>query len=140
MINNYWEEQDMAEDINHFHEKQVAKMGLPEWVTSIQCPFCESELSMRSIRSLGFKLNTRNMGDIVVEFACDDCEKMDTLYYRDEIKHATGFGDFLNGTTSPKSEAVLEEDMYKMKYNNVMEKMLQNEVKKQTQGESHDFA
>lgn len=125
MISNHWEELKMPDTVNLFHEKEMTKVGLPDWIMEIQCPFCKGELDRRSIRMLGFKLNTRNMGDIVVEFSCERCQKMDTLYYRDEIKHATGFGDFMNGTMRPKSKPLLEEDMYKMQYNNVVERMIQ---------------
>ena len=45
---------------------------------------------------------------------------MDTLYFQNEIVKVTDFIDFLNGTRIPKSIPVIEEEMYALKSNNLI--------------------
>jgi len=124
MLNNYWEEQNMTPDINEFHEQVCDKVGLPKWIKDIKCPFCGIELPSRSIRNVRLCLNARNFGDIAVEVFCNECKKMDTLYFRTEVKNVHDFWDFLRGGLDPKKDPVLEEKMFSLGYNNVFEQML----------------
>ena len=126
MISNVWEEQDFNAKLLDFHEKELGKMALPDW-TNIDCPFCNKKLPLRSIRSISMKLNTRNMGDLALEFICDKCSKMDTLYFRKDAKNIAEFVSLLENKSKPQSKAILEEDMYKQKYNNVVENMIGEE-------------
>lgn len=121
MKNNFWEEQQMP-NIQDFHQRSVGDFGLPEWL-KIACPFCKTQLPLRSIRSVGLRLNTRNMGDLVVEFACDCCGQMDTLYYRQVVSNMQDFCDLMHGDKAPQDQPIIEEEMYKQRYNNVAEKM-----------------
>ena len=116
----------MNNDILDFHEEALGEIGIPEWISEISCPFCEKELPLRSIYSIGIKLNTRNMGDLTVEILCDECKQMDTLYFRKEISKLVDILPLLSGERRPSSEPVLEEDMFKMKYNNVAEKLVES--------------
>lgn len=118
MINTYWEELDMSNNILEAHEKCLETFDLPVW-TKINCPYCNVSLSKRSIREIGMKFNSRNIGDITLEFCCDSCTRMNTLYYRNEIQNVKEFNLFLTGEKSPVTPPVLEEDMYKLKYNNL---------------------
>jgi len=125
MINNFWEEQDMPNDIYAFHEEELKKMKIPSWA-NVRCPFCNSELPIRSIRSITMKFNTRNMGDLAVEVICDKCQKMDTVYFRQEIETVADIIPLLTGERKPKNRPMIEEDMYKTNYNNVLSKMTGN--------------
>ena len=58
------------------------------------------------------------------EFCCEKCRKMDTLYYRKEVKNILDIIPLINGSKTPSSSPVLEEDMYNQQYNNVIEEML----------------
>ena len=127
MKNNIWEEQGNPQDITDFHEKLLSKMEIPEWM-KLNCPFCGKPLPLRSIRSFGVKFNTRNLGDIVVEVLCDKCAIMDTLYFRKEVSCISEFIEFLAGKKQPKSKPILEEDMFRQQYNNVMEDMCKNDL------------
>ena len=122
MINNYWEELDMSFDILNFHEELLKQYNLPKW-TEINCPYCNEKLTRHSIREIGLKFNTRNIGDIVLEFCCEKCCKMNTFYYRKEAENINDFISVLNGEKMLKSEPVLEENMFKLQYNNAVEKM-----------------
>ena len=122
MKNNFWEEQVMLSDVSELHEKIMSDMEIPEWM-NIRCPYCDKELPLRSIRCVGIKFNTRNLGDIVIEVLCDTCQQMDTVYFKGEINKLTDFIAFITGENSPKSKPILEKDMYAMQYNNVLEKM-----------------
>ena len=133
MINNFWEEKAMSNDINVFHEKLLRKMDIPKWV-NLDCPFCKKLLSLSSIRSFGVKFNTRNMGDLFIEVLCTECSKMDTLYFRNQIDTINDFILFLNGQKEPTGEPVIEEKMYAMNYNNVVERM----VKRDNKGDKYD--
>lgn len=126
MINNYWEEMDMNDEVGNYHEKTLREKFFPtcpSWL-NFHCPFCKELLPRRSLRTIGIKLNTRNMGDLVVEFCCNSCKKMDTLYYRRQITELADIGKFLLGEKDPDIQPILEEDMYKMRYNNLVEQMI----------------
>jgi len=123
MLNTFWEELNMSDEVLQFHEKELSKWNLPKWM-NIKCPFCFKEQPLRSIRSVSIKFNTRNMGDLALEICCSDCHKMDTLYFQQEIDKITDVIPLLTGEKEPKSKPVLEEKMYKLKYNNVVEKMI----------------
>jgi len=123
MLSDFWEEKNMSEEILQFHEEELKKWGIPKWM-NVKCPFCGAELPLRSIRSIGFKLNTRNMGDIILEVLCEKCSKMDTIYFHKQIESVKDFVPFLTGEKSPSGEPFIEEKMYKMQYNNVMDKMM----------------
>jgi len=135
MKNNVWEEQRMLTDVSEFHEKIMSDMDLPKWIKDIKCPFCGKDIPLRSIRNIQLCLNTRNFGDIAIEVLCDDCSKMDTLYFREKCKHISDFVNVLlsyddgkRENISPKSAPILEEEMYKIQYNNVMEKMIKEQT------------
>lgn len=131
MLNNFCEEQRMADKILDFHEKELQKIGIPKWA-NVKCPFCNKELPLRSVRSISLKLNTRNMGDVMVEVFCVYCSKMDTVYFRKAAEDINKFVGLLIQNYTPETEPIVEEKMYKMQYNNVVEKMLgsQNEYDK----------
>jgi len=122
MSTNVWDEQMTGNELLDFHAKEVEKMQLPEWL-HINCPFCDELLPITSIRSVGFRMNTRNIGDITVEFACSSCSQMDTLYFHDELESVSDFVSFLSGENSPKGRGVVEREMYKSGANNTAERM-----------------
>lgn len=124
MLSNFCEEQNMADKIFEFHEKELQKWGLPKWA-NIKCPFCSKELPLRSIRSISLKLNTRNMGDVAVEVFCPYCSKMDTVYFRKEVDCIQEFAHILSQNPEClKTEPIIEEKMYQMQYNNLTDKMI----------------
>ena len=49
---------------------------------------------------------------------------MDTLYFKSETNKISDFIDILKGNKELKSKPVIEEEMYKKGYNNVVEKMI----------------
>jgi len=123
MISNVWEEQEMSEQLKTCHEVLVGKMELPSWM-KLDCPFCNQALPWRGIRTIGFKLNARNIGDVIVEFHCESCGKMNTLYFRQEIENISDFLALLKGEKLPKNVPLTEEKMYLAKYNNLVETMV----------------
>ena len=126
MLNDYWEEQNMDKKIALFHEDKMEEMELPEWILNIQCPFCAKPIPKRSVRNIQLCLNTRNFGEVAVEILCDECRKMDTLYFRTNgaVKNLSHFISYINGTCNLLANPILEEEMFKMNYNNVVELML----------------
>jgi hypothetical protein len=48
---------------------------------------------------------------------------MNTLYFKGETNKISDFIEILKGDREPQSKPVIEEVMYKMAYNNVMERM-----------------
>jgi len=126
MLNNFCEEQRMNDSILEFHEKILSMVGIPKWI-NIKCPFCLKELPLRSIRSVSLKLNTRNMGDIAVEVFCIHCNRMDTVYFKSQVENMNDFISFLSGKKEPQIKPLTEEEMYKMCYNNVIEKKMLEE-------------
>jgi transcription elongation factor Elf1 len=126
MKNNYCEEQTHSQKIKSFHEKEAERNNIPAWA-NVNCPHCNSELDKSSIRSVGGKFNARNMGDIIVEVLCGKCGIMDTVYFRKQFSDIKGYIELLDGTREPDCEAVCEESMYKLQYNNLFEKMIKDE-------------
>jgi len=123
MLNTFWEELRMDEHLLRFHEEELGKWDLPKWM-NVKCPFCGKDQPLRSIRSFTVKFNTRNMGDLAIEICCIDCRKLDTIYFQQEIDKLSDVIPLLTGEKEPKSKPVLEEKMYKLQYNNVVEKMI----------------
>jgi hypothetical protein len=123
MISNTWEElsANNFKDIGEFHEKFLGEMNIPKWM-NLNCPYCEAKLGLHSIREFGLKLNPRNVGDIFVQICCDECKKMDTLYFRKEVSKLADFAAFICDARDPQSEPMLEDVMYKKNYNNLLEK------------------
>ena len=124
MITNFWEEKFMNnEQILKQHEKEMLKVNMPDWMKNIKCPFCGEIIGIRGIRNVRLCLNTRNFGDLSIEILCEKCMKLDSVYYRE---HIANFGEFMGFLMDrkPKSEPIIEENMYKMQYNNIVENML----------------
>jgi len=122
MIDNNCEDRGLNEELHSFHKKEIEMFGLPCLFADLECPFCNKALPIESIRFVGFKLNTRNFGDLVVEFHCEDCCKMDTLYFQREVESVDDFCDVMTGERMLISKPIVEEEMYKMQYNNIIEK------------------
>ena len=126
-MNNFWEDLNMSIELKKNHNKEVETMGIPNWI-SLSCPFCKEKCEPRAIRSIALNYNARNMGDVTVEFCCDKCKKMDTLYYR---KAAETLKDFINIIDPEKNvdvkfkEPLIEDKMYKEQYNNLIERLIQ---------------
>ncbi len=124
MQNSYWEEQEMKNPILEFHNQQIEAMGLPIWIKDIKCPFCKRNLPPRGVYNIQLCLNTRNFGEIAIVVFCDECKKMDTLYFRTNMTCLKEFAFALAGEYEMPKETVVEESMYKMGYNNILEKMV----------------
>jgi hypothetical protein len=127
MKSNYWEEQDMVDKIKQFHDKEVEKMGLPDF-TDFPCPHCKKKIPSHGIRNIALKLNTRNIGDISVTFNCDDCLIMDTVYFRKAVDSMQEFADCVSNNKKVDTEPTIEEEMYKLRYNNLMEKFTEDSI------------
>jgi len=135
MESNFWEEQRMQDPLLKSHTDKAEKMQLPEWIREIECPFCNEQVSLRAIRNIQLCLNTRNFGEIAIQVFCDDCKKMDTLYFRTKIDHVNDFVGYLKGQSEMSSDSVLEEDMYRMNYNNVLEGMVNDTKEEKENGD-----
>jgi primosomal protein N' len=117
-MNNYWEDKDMSEKIKKFHDETIKNTNIPEW-SRINCPFCTQKLSHRSVRNIQLCLNTKNYGDIAVEFCCDECSKMDTIYFKTGIRTIQEFCNQINSNTI-NVKHISEAEMYDMQYNNIL--------------------
>jgi hypothetical protein len=49
---------------------------------------------------------------------------MDTLYFRKAALNISEFISLLSGHISPKEKPIIEEEMFKLEYNNVIEEMV----------------
>ena len=122
-MNNYWEDLNMSLDLKEKHNEIIEEMNIPNWAL-IKCPFCNKQLNHRSVRSVQLLFNARNIGDVAIEICCDDCKKMDNLYFKSAANNIQQFIDLLNGKDIEK-EPLLEENMYKSNYNNLIEKIIE---------------
>jgi hypothetical protein len=123
--NNFWEDKQACDEkIKEFHSKEVVNTGVPDWIKGLNCPHCEEDIAPRSIQAISFKMNARNFGDFKVDIACDKCGILDYVYFRQAYENMSDICDLVTGEKIPESEAVVEEEMYKKRYNNILEKML----------------
>jgi len=127
MKSNYWEELDMNNKIKQFHGKEVEKMGPPDFINFL-CPHCNKKIQSHGIRDISLKFNTRNIGDISVTFNCDDCLIMDTVYFRKAVSSLQEFAECVNNNKKLDSEPLIEEEMFKLRYNNLMEKFTEDSI------------
>jgi hypothetical protein len=126
MKNSIYEEKDMKSGLRDLHTKIVEDMGLPNWVKSLRCPHCTKKIESNGIREISICLNARNIGDLSVEYHCHSCGVGDTLYFRKAVeKKISDFSKYLKNDEKPSAEPVVEEEMYKIGYNNLVEKFLE---------------
>lgn len=125
MKNNLHEDKDFNDKLKDFHTLSIQNLSLPKWILELECPFCHQKLTSYSIRGIVFKTNPRNIGDVSVEFMCENCKCGDSLYIRKVFDDSKDIANIINGEkdVDPKT-AVIEEKMYKQMYNNSLEKML----------------
>ena len=121
MKNNVYDEKDMSLSLKETHEKAVEKIGLPDWIKDLRCPHCVKKLNLNNIREVSLCLNARNIGDVSVQFHCESCGVMNTLYYRQSVESVDAFCDLVKNNKKPDSRPVVEEEMYKLGYNNLVE-------------------
>ena len=123
-MNNYWEDQNMSKELKKAHNETVEEMRIPEWAI-FDCPFCNEELEPRAVRSISMMFNARNIGDIAVEFCCDKCKKMDTMYFRKCVDNLEDFSFMVSPSykhsPQPTNGPLTEEKMYALQYNNLVE-------------------
>ena len=145
MHNNSYEElvspKTQSEVINETHEAILTKqIGMPTWLKDITCPYCKDPLSSTAIRSIGVKLNPRNIGDLFVEFLCMKCKMGNILYFKKEIRCMLDMCDLLIDRYPPQEKnPITEEEMYKQKYHNTIESDMFSRcgcVKKETENDS----
>lgn len=120
MLNNFCEDSLMSKDLLEFHEKILNNYEIPQSLKKINCPYCKKDMPIIAIRSISIKLNPRNVGDVSIEVFCPYCEKMDVLYFNEDINNIQEFADLLMGKKTLKTEAMLEDLMYKKNYNNAL--------------------
>jgi len=124
MKNNYWEEQNMKQEILDFHQEVIESMEVPEWV-KINCPHCSEKVELRGIRAISLCLNARNLGDLAVQYHCSKCGLMDTVYFRKSVDgKVSNFAKYIKDKEMPDQPPVVEEEMYKLRYNNLMDKFI----------------
>ena len=125
MKNLRYEEFWLPSNISKSHEETLKLAECPAWL-NIECPYCNKTMPLNSIRSVGLKLNARNLFDIFVEFCCHNCKAGNTLYFKKEVKNFKEFADFITGIKIPQNIPIIEEEMYKIGYNNLIEKMAED--------------
>jgi len=127
MKSNFWEEMQIPDQVKIFHKKELCGYSIPDWM-QIECPFCKETIAITGLRSFGIRFNTRNFGDLFLEFHCDHCGVMDTVYYRNAAKNTLkDLIPYLLKDWKPETDAVVEEDMYAAMYNNIVERMIKDE-------------
>ena len=126
MKNTFYEEKNMKKEVLSFHQGMMERLGLPDWVKSIDCPHCSAKVALGGIRNISLCLNARNIGDLCVEYHCSDCGIMDSVYYRKAVTSCiTEFNSYINGDKTPDAKPVVEEEMCKLGYNNLIEGLLE---------------
>ena len=112
-------------DVTEQHKAIISAMGLPKWLGEVPCPHCKKMMGETSFRALSFKLNARNIGDLCVEFICPHCRVGDFLYYRNMFGDINDVNAIVRGDKLPEVvDGVLEDKMYQMNYNNVVDTMI----------------
>ncbi len=123
MKSNVWDGQGWVEGVKNFHQDKMEELRLPKWMI-FECPFCKVKMPVRDIRSFELKFNAVNFGDICVQFACSNCNIMETMYIRKAFRSIEeGVGSLKNDHFDEDKEVVTEEEMYKLCANNLMDRM-----------------
>tara|TARA_R110000824_G_scaffold8450_2_gene38454 strand:+ start:13033 stop:13428 length:396 start_codon:yes stop_codon:yes gene_type:complete len=120
-----------SQELKEFHQEEIRRFDTPEWAY-IKCEKCSEsndEPVYMSTRTIGYKLNARNIGDIVVEACCDTCLVLDTFYFKSEIKNSFDFANIILGERVPENEPIIEQEMFKQQYNNLIEAFVSKEQK-----------
>jgi hypothetical protein len=145
MHNSAYEElvnpKSQSEIIDEAHSAILTKdLGIPTWLKELTCPYCKETLAATAIRSIGIKLNPRNVGDLFVEFLCMKCKMGNILYFKKEIRCMLDMCDLLIDKYPPQEKnPIIEEEMYKQKYHNTIESDMFSRcvgVKKETENGS----
>lgn len=124
MESNFYEEKDMRDGLLDFHQKMSEGMGIPDWAL-VKCPTCRKRIKENGVRQISVCLNARNFGDIAVEYYCKKCGIMNTVYFQKAIeKSLDELTDYISDGKIPTKDPVVEEEMYKLGYNNIVEKFL----------------
>ena len=112
-------------DIKLLHEIEIEKIGIPKWLHNIKCPFCQVPMPLKSIRRISFWTSFKNFGDVSVEFYCEKCCQMDTIYYQEVANSIKEFVNKINGTETVEATPILERELMKRELMNIslMEKM-----------------
>lgn len=113
-----------TKNVDSFRTQCIEEMNLPAFVDNLNCPYCNEKLTKDCIRSITFKTNSRNMGDICVEFLCSKCGHGNYFYFREQFETSADIVAIMSGEKKIEVEPILEDDMYKMQYNNALEKLL----------------
>jgi hypothetical protein len=129
MKNDFYEEKFMKGGLTSCHQRVIEEMELPDWIKDLRCPHCTKAIQQNGIREITLCLNARNIGDIAVEYHCTKCQTMDTLYFRKAVeKKISDFSNYLKNGQKPSAKPVAEEEMYKIGYNNLVEKFLEEQT------------
>lgn len=119
---NLCEDMNISDIVKKSHCNIIGEMKLPEWTKNISCPFCKNPLLDTDLRSICFKLNPSNVGDLCIEFLCSNCQCGDYLYMHSQFKSAKEAVEII--TEEKKidvSKFVVEEEMRKHFKNNSLD-------------------
>lgn len=80
-------------EISPFQTKMAQQAKLPLWATVLECPTCKKPVGETGVRSITWRLNAKNFGDVVVEGMCQDrgCNSVFEYCYRKACRTAIGF-------------------------------------------------
>lgn len=121
--NNIWDGMDFNEFIKKRHNDLIGEMHLPKWV-NINCPFCEEELPLRSIRSLNFHFNANDIGDVSIEVSCDKCGKSESVYFQCAFENMKDIIDLMNEQKdTSKLVKIRKDELIKSNNSNLLNKI-----------------
>ena len=119
MENDEWEEKRFNQAIKDFHKEEVEKMNVPEWA-NVTCLHCLEKVVTNGIRKITVSMNAKNIGDASVEYHCDKCGILDTIFFSNAVKDIPDFSDYLIGKKEMTKEPIAEVITRKNGYNNLM--------------------
>src|ERR1035437_6547998 len=74
-------------DVNLPHENMIKSFQIPEWIVKQKCTKCDKELGHLSLRSIGLKLNAKDIGNFFVEVCCQHCSYGYELHIKNACKN-----------------------------------------------------
>lgn len=123
MKNPVFDEKFLPNEILKNHEEAVESYGIPSW-SIVNCPVCEKPVGHRGVRNIGICLNSRNIGDICVNFHCTPCSISSTLYFKENIRNIKDFCSKIMGEELSGGPPINEDDMYRSNTNNLVDNFL----------------
>ena len=112
------------EEICLYHNKAISSFNLPQWITNQTCPKCNEKLNLISFRSVGLKLNAKDIGNFFVDICCSKCNYGYELHLQNKISNIIDFSNALKNQDFTEENSFIPEFQIDKLENNLTSQIL----------------